>query len=254
MNEHGQHGDTVNTDTTANTGIRLQTFLAHAGAASRRASERLILEGRVSVNGEVITAMGVKVSASDCIAVDGIAVSAEKKRHYLALHKPPGYICSSSDPEGRPLALDLLPLSIGERLYNIGRLDLETSGLLLFTNDGAFAAKIGHPHSGIEKEYEVSTTRPFPDEAAAAFVNGIEIDGVVFRAKTVTRLSHHSVSVVLIEGNNREIRRVCSYFHLHITRLKRVRIGNILLGTLAEGASRPLTAVEIEGLTHISFS
>ena len=240
MNETGSTLD-------GNPGIRLQTFLAHAGTASRRASERLILDGRVAVNGQIVTEMGVKVAPADSVTVDGIAVRPESARHYLALHKPSGYICTSSDPEGRPLALSLLPV-FGERLYNIGRLDFETSGLLLFTNDGAFAAKAGHPHSGIEKEYEVTTTRQFPDEAAAAFVEGITINGITFRAKSVTRLAPRIVSVVLVEGKNREIRRVCSHFHLHITRLKRIRIGTILLGPLPEGASRPLSAVEIAGL------
>jgi 23S rRNA pseudouridine2605 synthase len=228
---------------------RLQAFLAHAGIASRRASERLILEGRVTVNSGIITELGTKVTEADTVCVDGVPVRRETVKHYLALNKPSGYICASSDPQGRPLALNLLPAGIGERLYNIGRLDYESSGLILFTNDGDFAAKTGHPRANIEKEYVVKTTRAIPDDLPARFVQGITIaqeDGAaaVFRAKSVKRITPNALSVILIEGKNREIRRVFSHFHLHIASLQRVRIGPVRLANLAEGATRPLTPSE----------
>jgi 23S rRNA pseudouridine2605 synthase len=247
---------------------RLQAFLAHAGIASRRASERLILEGRVTVNGIVITELGTKVAAAsaaasaaddaavDVVCVDGIPVRRETATHYLALHKPSGYICASSDPQGRPLALNLLPAGIGERLYNIGRLDYESSGLILFTNDGDFAAKIGHPRSNIEKEYTVKTTRPIPDDLAAHFVQGITLEDtesglpMVFRAKSIKRITPNALSIILVEGKNREIRRIFSHFHLHVTSLQRVRIGPVLLAGLPEGATRALTQNEIERLSR----
>jgi 23S rRNA pseudouridine2605 synthase len=232
---------------------RLQAFLAHAGIASRRASERLILEGRVTVNSGIITELGTKVTETDTVCVDGIPVRRETVMHYLALNKPSGYICASSDPQGRPLALNLLPAGIGERLYNIGRLDYESSGLILFTNDGDFAAKTGHPRANIEKEYVVKTTRAITDDLPARFVQGITItqedgEAAVFRAKSVKRIAPNALSVILIEGKNREIRRVFSHFHLHIASLQRVRIGPVRLANLAEGATRPLTPSEMAAL------
>jgi 23S rRNA pseudouridine2605 synthase len=228
---------------------RLQAFLAHAGIASRRACERLIAEGRVTVNGNTVTEPGTKAAETDTVCVDGIPVRRETVMRYLALHKPPGYICASSDPQGRPLALNLLPAGIGERLYNIGRLDYESSGLILFTNDGDFAAKTGHPRANIEKEYVVRTTRAIPDDLPASFVQGITIaeetgEPALLRAKSAKRLAPNSLSITLIEGKNREIRRVFSRFHLHIASLRRVRIGPVRLAGLAEGATRPLTPNE----------
>jgi 23S rRNA pseudouridine2605 synthase len=236
------------------TAERLQAFLAHAGIASRRASERLMLEGRVTVNGDTVTELGTKVTEDDIVCVDGVPVRRETVMRYLALHKPPGYICASFDPQGRPLALNLLPAGIGERLYNIGRLDYESSGLILFTNDGGFAAKTGHPRANIEKEYVVKTTRAIPDEVPAQFVQGIAIvqetgETALFRAKSIKRIAPNALSVVLVEGRNREIRRVFSHFHLHIASLQRVRIGPVRLAGLAEGAPRPLTLDEMARLT-----
>ena len=220
--------------------LRLQVYLAHAGVASRRASEKLIAEGRVSVNGRIVAAPGEKVSPEDIIRVDGALLRQERVFHYLALHKPPLYICSAADPQGRSLAQDLLPRDIKERLYHIGRLDYRSSGLILFTNDGAFAAQISHPSAEIEKEYLVEASGPIPDKVLEDFVRGVVIDQVFYQAAGIERLGRKSLRIILIEGKNREIRRVFSYFHLHPVRLHRVRIGPVLLGDLPEGASRPL--------------
>ena len=233
-------------------GTRLQVFLAHAGLASRRAAEGIIAAGRVSVNGVVVSAQGSKVFPGDTVLVDGKPLQAESRRCYLALNKPPGYICSSSDPQGRPLALDLLPREKNQRLYNVGRLDFLSCGLIFFTNDGDFAARLGHPGSGLEKEYIVEATGHIPDETALAFERGITIEGEYYRAHTVQRMGSRALRIVLIEGKNREIRRVFSHFHLHPSRLRRVRIGPVKLGSLAEGASRPLTKQELEKLGNTS--
>jgi 23S rRNA pseudouridine2605 synthase len=239
---------------------RLQAFLAHAGVASRRASERLILEGRGMVNGSVVKELGTKVSKTDAVSVDGIPVRRETVMHYLALNKPPGYISASSDPQGRPLAVDLLPAGIGERLYSIGRLDYASAGLILFTNDGDFAAKTGHPRANIAKEYLVKTTKAIPDELAAQFVRGITLTDAstgqttLFRAKSTRRVAPNALSVILIEGKNREIRRVFSHFHLHIVSLQRVRIGPVLLDGLPEGATRPLTVNELAVLRNTALA
>jgi 23S rRNA pseudouridine2605 synthase len=227
--------------------IRLQVFLSHAGVASRRAAEEIIASGRVSVNGVIITVQGTKVEEGDTVLLDGKPVFQETEKHYIALNKPPGYICSSGDPQGRPLALSLLPAA-KERLYNVGRLDFLSCGLIFFTNDGAFAARLGHPSCGLEKEYMVEATGLIPDEVVDAFCTGITIEDVYYKASTAEKTGRKSMRIVLVEGKNREIRRVFSHFHLHPSTLRRVRVGNVLLGDLPEGGSRPLTQKEISGL------
>nr|WP_052299801.1 pseudouridine synthase [Treponema primitia] len=228
--------------------LRLQVYLAHAGVASRRACEGLISAGRVSVNGQMVTQMGVKVSPADDIRLDGVPLQMETRFRYLALHKPIMYICSAFDPQGRPLAKDLLPLP-QERLYNVGRLDYRSSGLIIFTNDGDFAAKISHPSAEIEKEYLVEATGPIPDLMVEEFKRGLEVEGVFYKAAEIERQGRKAIRVVLIEGKNREIRRVFTHFHLHPAKLHRIRIGPVLLTNLKAGESRPLTEQEIQILT-----
>ena len=231
---------------------RLQVFLSHAGIASRRAAEEIIAQGRVSVNGVTVTSQGSKVGEGDVILLDGKPVQKESRKHYFALNKPPGFICSSSDPQGRPLALSLLPDSITERLYNVGRLDYQSCGLIFFTNDGYFASRLGHPSSQLEKEYIVEATGIISDEVIKAFTNGITIEGVHYKAKSAFRTGRKSIKIILIEGKNREIRKVFSHFHLHPCLLRRVRIGSVTLGALAEGSSRLLTQEEINYLKTIN--
>jgi 23S rRNA pseudouridine2605 synthase len=231
--------------------VRLQVFLAHGGVASRRASEKLILEGRVQVNGRTVTALGEKVAPGDSVCLDGVPVSAEEQRRYLLLNKPPEYLCSSSDPQGRPLALSLLPREIPERLYNVGRLDYQSCGLVIFTNDGDFAARVSHPSSGIEKEYFIEAAGPVPDDFIRSFREGVAVEGVRYQARKIERVGRRALKVVLVEGKNREIRRVFSHFHLHPNLLRRVRIGPVRLGDLPEGESRPLTEAEINALETI---
>jgi 23S rRNA pseudouridine2605 synthase len=227
---------------------RLQAYLAHAGIASRRSSEKLIAEGRVSINGRIITQAGEKVYPGDEVLFDGLPVKAESSFRYLALNKPPRYICSSRDPQGRPLALNLLPQDIGERLYNVGRLDFMSSGLIFFTNDGDFAGRLGHPSAGIEKEYLVEASGLIPDEVPEAFARGITIEGVFYKAFRIEKTGRKSLRVCLVEGKNREIRRVFSHFHLHPVKLHRIRIGPVFLGDLPSGKTRPLTDIELAEL------
>ena len=232
--------------------IRLQVFLSHAGIASRRAAEEIIAQGRVCVNGEIITAQGSKVSDGDIVLLDGKPVSLESRLVYLALNKPPGFICTSSDPQGRPLALSLLP-ALKERLYSVGRLDFLSCGLIFFTNDGSFASRLSHPGSGLEKEYIVDATGQISDEVIDAFNSGITIEGEngdseYYKAKSAERMGRKSIRIILVEGKNREIRRVFSHFHLHPAFLRRVRIGSVSLGSLKEGESRHLTDKEIKNL------
>ena len=225
--------------------IRLQVYLSHAGVASRRAAEEIIAHGRVSVNGVIIKEQGTKVQKDDVILVDEKQVNLEERQIYLALNKPPGYICSSSDPQGRPLALSLLPETITERLYSIGRLDYLSCGLIFFTNDGNFASRLGHPSSELEKEYIVEATGIIPDEVIDAFNIGITIEDVYYKAKKAEKTGRKTLRIILVEGKNREIRRVFSHFHLHPCLLRRIRIGPVQLGSLPEGTSRPLTKTEL---------
>ncbi|MDR0321070.1 MAG: rRNA pseudouridine synthase [Treponema sp.] len=224
--------------------IRLQVYLSHAGIASRRTAEDIIAQGRVSVNGVTVTAQGSKVEEGDIVILDGKEIHLENRMIRLALNKPSGYICTSNDPQGRPLALSLLP-SMKERLYNVGRLDYLSCGLIFFTNDGTFANRLGHPSSEIEKEYIVEATGILPDSVIEAFNSGITIEGENYKAKSAEKTGRKSLRIILVEGKNREIRKVFSHFHLHPSLLRRVRIGPVLLGNLAEGSSRPLTDKEI---------
>ncbi len=228
--------------------IRLHLYIARCGVASRRASETIILAGRVRVNGETVRSLGVKVSEADKVELDGRVLTPESRYVYLAVNKPPGFLCSAVDQRGRPLVKELLPESITERVFTIGRLDFRSSGLLLLTNDGSFAARISHPSAGIEKEYLVDSSVPIPDLMIENFQTGLNIEGEFYRCHEVERLGKRSVRIVLVEGKNKEIRRVFSAFHLHPERLIRLRIGPILLGSLAEGRTRFLSAAEVESL------
>ena len=233
--------------------IRLQVYLAHAGVASRRASEQIILDGRVTVNGEVVTELGTKVSSEDKITVDGKLVTLEEKKRYVLLHKPAGYVCSLKDEKGRDVAADLLKPHFSERLYNVGRLDMFSAGLIIFTNDGDFAAKVSHPSSEIEKEYIVETSVMIPEELPKQFLKGIRIEGVFYKEKDVELLTKRKLRVVLIEGKNREIRRVFEHFQIGIKSLTRMRIGTIKNNNLQAGQFRELTKEEITSLLEKQY-
>lgn len=232
--------------------VRLQVYLAHAGVASRRACEKIIAEGRVSVSGTLVTDMGSKVRAGDTVLLDGKPVQPEARKRYVLLNKPAGFVCTLSDEKGRPTAADLLKEAYSERLYNIGRLDMFSSGAILFTNDGDFAAKIEHPSAQIEKEYVIETTQDFPPELLTRFERGIRVDGIFYKCRSAAAINRRKLRIVLVEGKNREIRRVLDSFNCTIKRLVRVRIGNLELGTLKAGEFRDLTAQERQALLDLS--
>ncbi|MGP1415302.1 MAG: pseudouridine synthase [Treponema sp.] len=228
--------------------IRLQVYLSHCGLASRRASEGIILSGRVSVNGEKVDRLGTKVKLDDEVCVDGKPIKFEKEKRYILLNKPAGYVCSSSDEKGRPEAYSLIKNNYTERLYNVGRLDMMSSGAIIFTNDGEACAYLEHPSSQIEKEYVVETIFPFNNDVLEAFMKGIRIEGVFYKAKDVSRLGKCKMRIVLIEGKNREIRNVLKHFEIKIKTLSRIRIGTVRLADLKEGESRELSYSEIHSL------
>ena len=231
--------------------MRLQQFLAHCGVASRRASEQIITDGRVSVNGEIVTELGTKVTENDKVCVDGKEVHLEAEKRYVLLNKPAGYVCSLSDEKGRDVASDLLKEKYSERLYNVGRLDLMSQGIIIFTNDGDFAQKLSHPSAELEKEYIVDTLSDIPENLVEDFTKGVRIDNVFYRCKKATQLGPHKISIVLIEGKNREIRRVFEHFHIGIRTLTRVRIGCVGIGKLLSGESRNLSTTEVKNLMKL---
>ena len=228
--------------------IRLQVYLSHCGVASRRTCEAIILSGRVSVNGSKVDRLGTKVKLNDEVCLDGKPIKLENEKRYVLLNKPAGYVCSSSDEKGRLEAYSLIKNNYKERLYNVGRLDMMSSGALLFTNDGEACAYLEHPSSQIEKEYVVEAIFPFNNDVLEAFMKGIRIDGVFYKAKDVSRLGKCKLRIILIEGKNREIRNVLKFFEIKIKTLTRVRIGNVRLGSLMEGDSRELSPLEIRTL------
>ena len=232
--------------------MRLQVYLAHAGVASRRACEKIIAEGRVSVNGTLVTDMGSKVRTGDTVLLDGKPVHPEARKCYVLLNKPVGFVCTLSDEKGRPTAADLLKETYSERLYNIGRLDMFSSGAILFTNDGDFAAKIEHPSAQIEKEYVIETTQDFPPELLTRFERGIRVDGIFYKCRSAAAVNRRKLRIVLVEGKNREIRRVLDSFNCTIKRLVRVRIGSLELGNLKTGEFRNLTANERHALLELA--
>ncbi|MBR1638287.1 MAG: rRNA pseudouridine synthase [Treponema sp.] len=231
--------------------IRLQAYLAHCGVASRRASEQIILDGRVAVNGSVVTELGTKVSSSDSVAVDGKQVHLEEKMRYILLNKPAGFVCSASDEKGRQVAADLLKDAYRERLYNVGRLDMYSKGMIFFTNDGNFAKILSHPSSQLEKEYIVETSQDIPEDFSSRFEKGIRVEDVFYKCKRCEILKPRKVKIVLIEGKNREIRTVLESQGIGTRSLVRVRIGNVHLDELKPGEHRELTEREVKGLLNL---
>ena len=231
--------------------VRLQKFLADAGVASRRASETVITEGRVTVNGRKVTELGTKVDPdTDHISVDGKPLKAKRKL-YLAIYKPRGTICSRNDPENRPTLCELLPKE-WNNLYSVGRLDFLSEGLIFFTNDGDFSLKLTHPRYGVRKKYLATVKGEVTQEMAAQMMKGIFHEGENLRAEKVRILkatgSGSVVELILREGKNREVRRLFEAQGLTVDRLQRTQIGPIKLGELPKGKWRTLTPSEVKSL------
>ncbi len=231
--------------------LRLQAYLASCGLGSRRYCEGFIEQGRVKVNG-VPAVIGTRVGPEDQVVLDGRLLKPQALLRYIALNKPPGYISSMSDERNRPVAASLLKSSVQERVYNIGRLDQWSSGLLFFTNDGDFASLLGHPRSCIDKEYLVRCDLPIPEQLPCHFMEGLRVEGTIYKAERVALVDEKTMKVVLVEGKNREIRTVLGHFGLRALFLRRERIGPIELGDLQEGSFRDLGPDEVEALREYS--
>ncbi len=231
---------------------RLQKTLSRAGIASRRAAERWILEGRVTVNGETVSRLGTLVDASvDAIRVDGKRIpAAPRARTYLMLHKPQGYVTTLRDPEGRPTVLDLLS-GVRPRVFPIGRLDYRTEGLLLLTDDGDLARDLMRPASAVPKTYLAKVRGEPSRESLARLCRGIELDGRKTRparAAVVRRGPNAWVEITVVEGRKRQVRRMLEAIGHPVTRLRRIRYAGLGLGDLPSGRFRPLSADEVERL------
>ena len=230
---------------------RLQKFLAEAGVASRRAAEQIILAGRVTVNGETVTQLGSKVDPQhDRIEVDGSRVTL-KRKHYIALHKPRGYICSRKDEQSRETVHDLLPKEWAN-LYTVGRLDCDSDGLIFLTNDGEFSLRLTHPRYGVHKKYLVTVKGRVEGEMLSRFTRGVFYQGEKLKAEKARRISvSNAQSVVeleLAEGKYHEVRRLFEAEGMSVKRLQRIQIGKIKLGELKLGKWRTLTEPEIKSL------
>ena len=231
---------------------RLQAFLARAGAApSRRKAEALISAGRVSINGETAT-LGESVElATDRVLLDGQPVELPAAYAYLALNKPAGYLTTMSDDRGRKTVADLMPRD-APGLVPVGRLDADTTGLLILTNDGKLANHVAHPSAEIEKQYELTLKNPVEQHALGVLAEGPELeDGKMLPPKIANLRKNNgntTLDLTIHEGRNRIIRRACKAVGLNLLSLRRVRIGPVRLGDLPEGRARSLTLEELEAL------
>jgi len=231
---------------------RLQKIVSRYGHISRRAAEAMIAEGRVSLNGEIVSQMGVKADPQkDAIRLDGKLIAAEQTPVYILLHKPQGYVTTLSDPENRPVVTDLVK-GEGERLFPVGRLDYDSEGLLLMTNDGGFAQKIQHPRYGVPKRYRVRIEGHLTTEELQRLKKGVRFEDGFFQPRDLRIEKHNDkslwISLSISEGKNRMIRRGFAALRHDVERLVRISIGDVQLGNLKRGMYRHLTKKEIESL------
>lgn len=230
---------------------RLHKYMARCGVASRRACEELIRQGRVKVNGRTVTQLGFQVEPDrDEVRVDGRVIRPVADLHYIMLHKPAGYVTTVSDPQGRPTVMELVPAS--PRLYPVGRLDLETEGLLLLTNDGPLAHRLMHPRYGVPKLYRVKVAGVVAPATLQRLRAGVLLeDGPTSPARV--RLIRQEAGAALLEmelmeGRKRQVRRMCQAVGHPVLHLKRIGFGPLRLGRLPKGAWRPLTDAEVAAL------
>lgn len=234
--------------------VRIQKWMAQCGIASRRACEHLIALGKVKVNGRPVKLGDKMVPQKDVLSIDGkrIHVSDQNKKYYIMLNKPRGYVTTMKDEKNRKCVADLVK-NIPARLYPIGRLDKDSEGLLLMTNDGDFANNVAHPSKHLQKTYRVTVRSNVTDEQVIKMSNGIEIDGKKTLPCNITVLSRSEgrsvMEIGITQGRNRQIRKMCESVCLEVIRLKRIKIGQIKLGMLKIGDWRDLTEREIKMLS-----
>jgi 23S rRNA pseudouridine2605 synthase len=230
--------------------VRLAKYLAHAGVASRRAAERLIADGRVTVDGDVVTDPARDVAARHDVRFDGRPVRAEPHAVYL-LNKPAGVVSTAHDPQGRPTVVQLVP-SV-QRLYPVGRLDADTTGLILLTNDGELAHKLTHPSFEVPRTYRAHVRHPpVKEPALRALREGVELDDGPTAPAKVRRLTADRLELTIHEGRKRQVRRMCEAVGHPVRALERVAFGPLRLGALEPGEHRRLTPAEVERLRSLA--
>ncbi|AMC93391.1 pseudouridylate synthase [Erysipelothrix larvae] len=233
--------------------IRLQKAIADAGVCSRRKAETLILDGKVKVNGVVVKELGVKVLPQDKITVDNKPIIQENNRVYYLLNKPRGVLSSASDTHDRPTVIDIVHDQ--HRLYPIGRLDMDTTGALILTNDGAFAQLLTHPKYHVKKSYRVSVKGKLPFSVSEKLRQGVTVDGVSYQGmevedvRYIKKADRTAFTLILSEGKNRQIRKVMEHFKLPVVRLHRFAIGPVTLDGVGIGQYRDLKPFEIKKLS-----
>jgi 23S rRNA pseudouridine2605 synthase len=227
--------------------MRLAKYLAHAGVASRRASEGLIRAGRVTVGGEVVTDPARDVDDASDVAIDGSPLGGAEERVVYALHKPSGVVSTAKDPGGHPTVVSLIDDT--RRLYPVGRLDQDATGLILLTNDGELANRLTHPRYEVPKTYRVKIgSAPMSDSSLRSLREGVELEDGPTAPAGVRRLGFDTLELTIHEGRNRQVKRMCEAVGHRVLELQRIRFGPLMLGDLKAGASRRLSGAEVERL------
>lgn len=227
--------------------MRLNRFIANCSVCSRRHADEYIASGKVKVNGKIVDEMGVLVDENkDIVSLNGKELVFECKKVYIMLNKPKGYITTSIEQFGRPCILDLIKSDT--RVFAIGRLDMETEGLILLTNDGDFSNKLMHPSKVIKKVYVAKVQGDITDEKIRKLKNGVEIDGYTTVKAEVEKISSNELKITITEGKNRQVRKMCESVELYVINLKRIKIGNLELGDLETGKYRFIYKNELENI------
>ena len=225
---------------------RINKYIASCGVCSRRKAEEYVLSGRVKVNDIIIKDLAYKVKEEDIIKIDDNIINKEEKKVYIMLNKPKGYVTTSHEQFGRTSVLDLIDEDV--RVYPIGRLDMYTEGLLLLTNDGDFANKLMHPKNKIAKKYIVTSKEKITQNQKELLESGVNIGDYITRPAKVNILTNNQFEIIISEGKNRQVRRMCEAVRVNLTNLKRIQIGNINLGNLQTGKYRYLSDEEIKSI------
>jgi len=234
--------------------MRLNKYIAQAGVCSRRKADELTKNGNVKVNGLVVREMGYEVAEGDVVEVNGVTIPAAEKKVYVMLNKPKGYITTAKDEKDRPTVMELVR-DIPERLFPVGRLDYNTTGLLLMTNDGDLANKLAHPGHKVDKTYRAKVSGIATEKRLQALRRGVDIGGYVTAPAKVQLVKQTEKSAVLAisihEGKNRQVRKMCKTVGLSVQELTRIAIGDLQLARLKEGTYRKLTRQEVEYLKNL---
>lgn len=224
--------------------IRLNKYIASTGICSRRKAEEYIVSGKVSINGKIINELGTQVQSSDVVCIDGKRIYVEERKVYIMLNKPKGYVTTAKEQFDRKSVLDIVKTK--ERVYPVGRLDMDSEGLLLLTNDGDFSNNIIHPTKHIAKKYEVILKSKITLSAIKSLENGVDIGDYVTRPAIVEKITDNKIHITISEGKNRQVRRMCEAVENKVINLKRIAIGSLTLGTLKSGEYVFLNKEEVE--------